>query len=312
VALIVAFVVTVVAAPLAALVRTRLGMVDRPGLLKVQTHPVPYLGGFALFAGLVGPVAIERPVLIVPLALSLALGLADDIKGPPPAIRLGAEVVIGVIAAWILPADDLLGALVTVVLVVALINAVNLLDGLDALASGVGLISALGFALVLEGEFWVVALALAGGLAGFLVWNRPPARIYLGDGGSYLVGTTLAILLAASLNDGESIAIASGAVLFVAVPLADISIAVVRRLRARRPVFYGDRGHLYDRLVDRGWGPVVTVGACTLAQALLVGIGVGIASLPAGLAVAVSVAFVVFVGTMLLVAFTAPGTWKTR
>ena len=58
-ALIVAFVVTVVAAPLAALVRTRLGMVDRPGLLKVQTHPVPYLGGFALFAGLVGPVAIE-------------------------------------------------------------------------------------------------------------------------------------------------------------------------------------------------------------------------------------------------------------
>jgi UDP-GlcNAc:undecaprenyl-phosphate GlcNAc-1-phosphate transferase len=305
-------VVAVVAAPTAALVGRRFGMVDRPGLLKVQAHPVPYLGGFALFAGLVGPLAIERPVLIVPLALSLGLGLADDIKGPPPAIRLGAEVVIGVIAAWTLPADDLLGALVTVVLVVALINAVNLLDGLDALASGVGLISALGFALVLEGEFWVLALALAGGLAGFLVWNRPPARIYLGNGGSYLVGTTLAILLAASLNDRASIALASGAVLFVAVPLADISIAVVRRLRARRPLFYGDRGHLYDRLVDRGWSPAVTVGACTLAQALLVGIGVGIASLPAGLAVAVSVAFVVFVGSVLLVAFTAPGTWKAR
>src|SRR2546430_13393400 len=184
-------------------------MVDRPGLLKVQTHPVPYLGGFALFAGLAGPVAIERPVLIVPLALSLGLGLADDLKAPPPAIRLSAEVVIGVIAAWTLPADDLLGALVTVVLVVALINAVNLLDGLDALASGVGLISALGFALVLAGELWVLALALAGGLAGFLVWNRPPARIYLGDGGSYLVRTTLALLLAPSLNARAPIALAS-------------------------------------------------------------------------------------------------------
>lgn len=311
-ALIVAFAVAVVVAPIAALVGRRLGMVDRPGLLKVQTHSVPYLGGFALFAGLVGPVAVERPVLIVPLALSLGLGLVDDIKGPPPAIRLGAEVVIGVIAAWTLPADDLLGALVTVVLVVALINAVNLLDGLDALASGVSLISALGFALVLEGEFWVLALALAGSLAGFLVWNRPPARIYLGDGGSYLLGTTLAILLAASLNDGESIALASGAVLFVAVPLADISVAIVRRLRARRPLFYGDRGHLYDQLVDRGWSPVATVGACTVAQALLVGIGLGIAGLPAGFAVAIGVAFVVFVGTALFVAFTAPGTWKTQ
>jgi UDP-GlcNAc:undecaprenyl-phosphate/decaprenyl-phosphate GlcNAc-1-phosphate transferase len=310
VALIAAFLVAVVAAPVAAFVGHRLGMVDRPGLLKVQAHPVPYLGGLAVFAGLVGPVAIERPVLIVPLALSLGLGLTDDVKGPPPAVRLSVEVVIGVIAAWALPADDLVGALFTVALVVALINAVNLLDGLDALASGVSLMSALGFAFVLEGEFQVFALALAGSLAGFLVWNRPPARIYLGDGGSYLVGTALAILLARSFNDGESIAIASGAVLFVAVPLADISVAIVRRLRARRPLFYGDRGHLYDQLVDRGWRPLATVGTCTFAQALLVGMGVGIASLPAGLALALAVAFVVFVGTALLVAFTAPGTWK--
>jgi UDP-GlcNAc:undecaprenyl-phosphate GlcNAc-1-phosphate transferase len=287
-------------------------MLDRPGLLKVQAHPVAYLGGLAVFAGLAGPIAIERPVLIVPLALSLGLGLADDIKGPPPTWRLSVEVVIGVIAAWALPANDLLGAVLTVVLVVALINAVNLLDGLDALASGVGLMSALGFAYALEGEFRVLALALAGSLAGFLVWNHPPARIYLGDGGSYLVGTALALLLAESLNDGESIAVASGAVLFVAVPLADISVAIVRRLRARRPLFYGDRGHLYDQLVDRGWSPVATVGACTLAQALLVGVGVGIAGLPAALAVAVAVAFVVSVGTVMLVAFTAPGTWKAR
>jgi UDP-GlcNAc:undecaprenyl-phosphate GlcNAc-1-phosphate transferase len=165
---------------------------------------------------------------------------------------------------------------------------------------------------VLENEFQVLALATAGSLAGFLVWNRPPARIYLGDGGSYLVGTALAILLAASFTDGEPVALTSGALLFLAVPAADIVVAVVRRLRAGRPMFYGDRGHVYDQLVDRGWHPLATVRACVLAQALLVVIGVAIASLPAAFAVALAATLVVSVGTVLIVAFTTPGTWKTR
>jgi UDP-GlcNAc:undecaprenyl-phosphate GlcNAc-1-phosphate transferase len=312
VALIVAFMVAVVAAPIAARVACRLGIVDRPGPLKIQAHPVPYLGGVAVFVGLAAPLAVERPLLLVPLGLSLTLGLADDIKRTSPVTRLSLEVAIGVIAAWVLPARDFAGAVVTVALVVGLLNAINLLDGLDGLASAVSLMSALGFALILHGEFRVFALALAGSLAGLLVWNRPPARIYLGDGGSYLVGTGLAILLAAAFNDGESIALASGAVLFLAVPVADITVAIVRRLRARRPLVYGDRGHIYDQLVDRGWGPLATVGACTFAQALLVGIGVAIASLPAGIAVAIAAALVVSAGTLLLVAFTTPGTWKTR
>jgi UDP-GlcNAc:undecaprenyl-phosphate/decaprenyl-phosphate GlcNAc-1-phosphate transferase len=312
VALIVAFVVTAVAAPIAARVGRRFGLVDRPGLLKVQDRPVPYLGGLAVFAGVVPAMAVERPVLIVPLGLSLALGLADDIKGPPPATRLGLAAVIGVIAAWVLPARDLPGALVTVVLVIGLLNAVNLLDGLDGLASGVCLVSAVGFALVLDDEFYVLALALAGSLAGFLVWNRPSARIYLGDGGSYLVGSALALLLAASFNEGESTAVASAGVLFLAVPVADMAVAVVRRLRARRPLLYGDRGHIYDQLVGRGWGLLAIIGAFTFAQGVLVGVGVAIAGLPAGVAVAVASTLLAFTGVVLFVAFTKPGTWKTR
>jgi UDP-GlcNAc:undecaprenyl-phosphate GlcNAc-1-phosphate transferase len=312
VALIVGFVVAVVAAPIAALVARRLGIVDSPGLLKVQTHPVPYLGGVAVFAALTVPVAVARPLLLLPLGLSLVLGLADDRGGPSPAARLIVEVAIGIVAALTLPADGLAGGVITVALVVAMLNAVNLLDGLDGLASGVGLISAVGFAFLLEGDLRVVALALAGSLAGFLVWNRPPARIYLGDAGSYLVGTALAILLAGTFEHGDSLAVSSGAVLFVAVPVADTAVTIVRRLRGRRPLLQGDRGHIYDQLVDRGWGSVAVVVACIVVQGLLVGIGVAIGSLPAGIAVAVTALLVAIVGTLALVAFTTPGTWKAR
>jgi UDP-GlcNAc:undecaprenyl-phosphate/decaprenyl-phosphate GlcNAc-1-phosphate transferase len=310
VALIVALVVAVVVAPLAAHLARRIGLVDRPGPRKVQTEPVPYLGGLAVYAALAGPVAVARPVLLVPLSLSLVLGLADDIAAPPPRLRLGIEVGIGAITAVALPAGDFAGGLFTVVVVVGLLNAVNLLDGLDGLAAAVCTVSALGFALVLEGNFRVPALALAGSLVGFLVWNRPPARIYLGDAGSYLIGNVLAILLAASFTQGESFGVAAGALLFLAVPVADIVVAIVRRYRAGRSLFYGDRGHMYDQLVDRGWGSVATVAACTCTQAVLVAIGIAIGSLPVGVAVGITAAVIGIVGTVSFVAFTAPGTWK--
>ena len=114
------------------------------------------------------------------------------------------------------------------------------------------------------------------------MWNRPPARIYLGDAGSYLLGTALAMLLAAAFDEGDSLAVGSGAALFVAVPVADTAVAVVRRLRAGRALFRGDRGHVYDQLIDKGWGSVHVVVVCIAVQALLVGIGVAIGNLPAG------------------------------
>jgi UDP-GlcNAc:undecaprenyl-phosphate/decaprenyl-phosphate GlcNAc-1-phosphate transferase len=312
VAVIAGFGVAAVVTPIAALVARRLGIVDSPGLLKVQAHPVPYLGGVAVFAALAVPVAVERPLLLLPLGLSLALGLADDRNGPSPTTRLVLEVAIGVIAALVLPVQGLVGLLITVGLVVGLLNALNLLDGLDGLAAGVSLMSAVGFAFVVDGEFQVLALALAGSLAGFLVWNRPPARIYLGDAGSYLIGTALAVLLAAVFEKGDSLSVSSGAVLFIAVPVGDTAVAIVRRLRARRPLFQGDRGHVYDQLVDRGWGSVAVVAIFIGVQGLLVGVGIAIGSLTTGVAIGVTALLVAIVGTLFFVAFTKPGTWKAR
>lgn len=309
-ALIVAGVVAAVLSPVAARVATRIGFVDSPGPHKPQAEAVPYLGGAAVFAAIVGPVAVARPTLLIPLTLAFALGLADDRFDLSAKVRLPVELVLGVTAALVLPVRGLGGALLTVAFVVVLLNAVNLIDGLDGLASGVCLFSALGFAVVLDGDFRVMALALGGALAGFLIWNRPPARIYLGDAGSYLAGTTIALLLAASFGHDQPIATSAGALLFVAVPVADTSIAIVRRLRAGRPLFEGDRGHVYDQLVDRGWSLGAAAGACVVAQAVLTALGVGIASLAAVPAALAASVLVVVAAAAAFRVFTAPGSWS--
>ena len=245
-----------------------------------------------------------RPTFLIPIALACALGLVDDRVDLPPALRLAAEAGIGAGAAWVSAPHDVGHVALGVLVVLVLINAMNLLDGLDGLAAGVAVMSATGFYVVLSGSSATLALALAGALAGFVVWNAPPARVYLGDAGSYLIGTALATLfLAASQRDA---AVVSGSFLFVGVPVADTVVAVVRRFRAGQPLLRGDRGHVYDQLVDRGWPASVAVAACVVAQAVLTGGGVAIALLAGGTAVLVTVLTVASVGSAAMIVFTRP------
>jgi len=270
IALAVAFAVALIATPVAARVASRTGFVDEPGPLKVQQTPVPYLGGVAVFVAFAIPVAFIRPSLLVPLALALLLGLADDARGLPARVRLGAEVAIGLVAGAVASAPGPFGVVVTAVFVVGLVNAINLLDGLDGLASGTALASALGFAIV-GGAARGPGFALAGALAGFLVFNRPPARIYLGDAGAYVVGAATAMLAALALGAADGAGAWAAVPLLVALPLVDTTIAVTRRVRAHQPLFIGDRSHVYDQLVDRGlttgW---VTAGFGALQGALTI------------------------------------------
>jgi UDP-GlcNAc:undecaprenyl-phosphate/decaprenyl-phosphate GlcNAc-1-phosphate transferase len=289
VAFLVALAIALVATPLAAYAATRLGVVDRPGPHKVQRVAVPYLGGVAVFIAMGLTIAPSRPRLLVPLALALALGVADDVRPLPPGVRLVCQLGIGLAAGWAAPAPTRLGFAVTAVVAIGMLNAVNLLDGLDGLAAGVALAAAVGFA-ILSDEARVPALALAGALAGFLVFNRPPARIYLGDGGAYLVGTSLALLAGIALDDRRSVAAWAAVPLLLAVPALDTAVAVVRRRRARAPLLSGDRGHVYDQLVDRGRSRVTVVAGLIATQGLLSLIAVGVVELSGGWAVAVSLA----------------------
>ena len=148
------------------------------------------------------------------------------------------------------------------------VNAVNLLDGLDALTGSVTAVAAFGLGLfaVAQGvaDPWAV-LALAGALVGFLYWNIPPARLFLGDNGAYVVGLAL-VWAAMRASPGRSASLVAAAI--VGVPLIDLAVTVVRRVVTRAKVFAGDRDHTYDRLHQAG----VTAGAIALlfaaAQAL--------------------------------------------
>lgn len=274
--------------PIAIRVAHRTGMVDRPGSLKVQSTPVAYLGGVAVFAGLSGALAATTPRLLIPLALALLLGLFDDRLDISPRIRVICEAVIALIGGALVPAGGgVLGVAITALLILGLLNAVNLLDGLDGLAAGVCSASAIGFAFISEDlrledprleDPKLLALSLLGALIGFLIFNRPPAQIYLGDAGAYLIGVALAILAALSLNGASStsasVAIWAALPLIVAVPILDTLVAIVRRLRAGNPIFSGDRSHIYDQLCDRGIPAKRVAVIMVSAQCVLVLLGI--------------------------------------
>ena len=246
--------------PVVRTVALRLDIVDRPGELKPQRVPVAYLGGVAVFiAAAIGPIISQRAWVLLPMVLALGLGLADDVRPLAVPLRVGVEIGIAAVAALVVPGTGLTRA-ATAILVVGLLNAVNLLDGQDGLAAGAGAVIAVGFAF-LGGASAAIGLGLAGALLGFLVLNKPPARIYLGDAGAYLIGTTIALLPALSRHSTMQWSTWWAVPLLVAMPIADTTIAIVRRLRARRPLLSGDRSHVYDQLVDRG----MSVGRSTLA-----------------------------------------------
>ncbi len=265
-----AFGVALVITPLAMAVARRSGIMDRPGALKSQAEAVPYLGGVGVFAGVAVGVLSGRPTVLVPLTAALALGVADDRFDLPPLVRVLGQLVIGVAVVLTCPLHlPGYAGILLVSVTVLLINGVNLIDGLDLLAGGVAAVAALGFALVVHGWGRQLAVALAAALIGFLWYNRPPARVYLGDGGSYLLGTVLAVLLAAAWGPGVPVTSGTAALALVALPAAEVAFAIVRRSRGRRALTAGDRGHPYDRLVDRGWPRPAASGAYIGAEAVL-------------------------------------------
>jgi UDP-GlcNAc:undecaprenyl-phosphate/decaprenyl-phosphate GlcNAc-1-phosphate transferase len=258
VSLVFAFAIAVVLTPVGRWIGVRVGMVDQAGddPLKVHPEPVSVLGGGAVIAAALGAAALDAwpsGWVVGAIILAFATGLVDDLRRLPPPIRVvlqtatGAMLVAGGLG---LEVFGPLAAAGTVLLVLACVNAVNLLDGQDGLAGGLAAIGSLGLAAVAawEGQDAASALALAlgGGLLGFLVWNRPPAQIFLGNGGAYAVGTFLAVLAAAVASRGWTELLAAGVCLGVLV--FELAFTVVRRLGARASVSAGDRMHSYDLL----------------------------------------------------------------
>jgi len=273
-----ALIAGLVATPVAMRVARRTRLVDRPGPLKVHEKPVPYLGGVGVAAALVVGLVPTKPSLLVPLLAALALGVADDAVELNPVVRLGGEAAIGVTVGLMIPLWEprILGVVFATALTVVLCNSVNMVDGLDGLAGGVSLVSALGFFAVLSGDPATISISLAAGVAAFLAFNFPPASVYLGDGGAYLIGTALASLFLLTCLPGSGASF-DVALLLVGYPLIELIFAVVRRMAEGQSPLWGDRQHLYDQLHERGASAGLAAALCVLLQGALVVVGVVVA-----------------------------------
>jgi UDP-GlcNAc:undecaprenyl-phosphate GlcNAc-1-phosphate transferase len=262
-------------------------LLDEPDARRKQHEvPTPRAGGLALYAAILvtfGVLAlVPLPVggsparaiwVIVALGgLMLLVGLYDDIRGLSPRAKLAAQTAIAlvawaagfrILAGWSYDgAGVTLGVLsipVTVLWIVGVTNAFNLIDGLDGLAAGIALFATIALAItsLLTGptDALVLLAVLAGATAGFLRYNFNPASIFLGDSGSLFLGSALALLsIHASHKSTAALAIAVP-IVALGLPMLDTTLVVIRRLVSRQSILKADRRHIHHVLLERGLSP---------------------------------------------------------
>ena len=268
--------------PVMRKIALKVGAVDRPNLeRKTQKEPVPYLGGVAISIGIT--VASFAALLysdfstetfnkalsvLLPAILISAMGLYDDLRGLDPWPRLVAQTIAGIAVAIYLIQNDTLGQAfgnqflnytITIIWVVGICNSINFFDNLDGGASGtVAVISIFLFAIAFnQGQSLVSALAVvtAGATLGFLIWNKSPAKIYMGDAGALFLGIIIAVLtIRLDPEVGPHSRALAIPLLLMAVPILDTTTVVISRLSSGISPFTGGRDHLSHRLMRKGLG----------------------------------------------------------
>ena len=293
--------------PLVRKVALRIEILDAPTEShKTHKEAIPYLGGVAIIIGtclttyLAVVVSGQDSALslvsavLVPAVLMGVIGLVDDVKKLSPWPRFIAQNLFGLVIAIILIATSTLGSptgntlidvLITIIWIVGITNSINFFDNVDGGASGTVAISSLFlFFLSLQGGQYAIAalsLVLTGATTGFLLWNKPPARIYMGDAGALFLGILIATLTLRfdpnPINLSASFALPS---LLLAVPILDTSVAVISRLRRRISPFQGGQDHLSHRLMRAGLSKRQAVLSLWLISAFYCFIAVAISNAP--------------------------------
>lgn len=310
---------TLALTPVAGRLAGRFDVMDHPGAHKTHVGPTPYLGGVAVAAGLLvigwlSAGANGQLLVVVGGALVLGfVGLLDDVQPVSPWIRLAYQVVAA-ISLWLVGVRagvfdaTWIDLPITVMWVVAVTNAFNFIDNMDGIAAGVTIASALGIAAIAgyNGDYLVTSLALAtaGAALGFLRYNIPPAKIFLGDAGSMLLGFMVAaLILKLDLPVGPSAPRVLSTVLLAGVPLFDLSVVMIARLRDRRPIWRGSTDHTSHRMAAAGRSRrrvlVYSIAAQLLCSALAYTVYRQSQAIVIGVGVAVGVVWLVLLGIFL-------------
>ena len=331
--------VAFVATPLVRRLSLRAGWIDHPSDRKVHPRPTPTAGGLAIFAGVVAGLAAARALpslaglrettsileaTLISAVVIVVVGLIDDTRGLSPLAKLAGQVLsagllvlAGVQLLYfyfpgqgVLSLSPDLAVPLTVLWIAGMVNAVNLIDGLDGLAAGMVAIGAIAFFVYMtlgptaSSEPTTAALlsAIAAGAAiGFLPWNFFPAKIFMGDTGSGLLGLMMAVATIAGVgrnpfppSGGDLAAVAipiALPLLVLAIPLLDVALAIVRRMRRGLGIHHADKDHIHHRLMDIGhsqrqavllmylWSALISVSALAVAfidgRLLVIGIVAG-------------------------------------
>jgi UDP-GlcNAc:undecaprenyl-phosphate GlcNAc-1-phosphate transferase len=280
---------SLVLTPLLRRLCERYRLVDEPGDgRRIHVKSVPRLGGIAIFVSALLALSVlplkdnlltqtlradshQFLALLVCATLVLLLGVFDDLRGANAKVKFAVLSAVttlfwvmgGRIAGLSIPfvggvnLPPVLGFVLTLLWVVGITNAFNLIDGIDGLATGSALFALLVILVIslVQGNAFVtvVALALSGALAGFLRYNFNPASIFLGDSGALFVGFSLAALSIQGAQKASTAVAVAIPIFAFALPVVDTVVTIGRRFVSGKPIFQGDRGHIHHMLLSRGW-----------------------------------------------------------
>ncbi|MFA5536246.1 MAG: MraY family glycosyltransferase [Bacillota bacterium] len=284
-AMLLALVISLAITPLVKRLAIRWGVMDKPDQRKVHQQLMPRMGGLAIFLSFSLVVLITQPFskpiigLLTGATWIMFVGIIDDFKGLSPKVKLlgqiiGAFILVGFgfrvdfITNPFSEGMIILGKLaipITVLWIIGVTNAVNLIDGLDGLAAGTSGIASLTIALVVLSQFLLnpdlsygslmvipLALILLGSLLGFLKYNFHPAQIFMGDSGSMFLGFTLSALAIIGLTKGAAVISVFIPIVILGIPLFDTFFAILRRYLNKQPIFQPDKHHLHHCLLEKG------------------------------------------------------------
>jgi UDP-GlcNAc:undecaprenyl-phosphate GlcNAc-1-phosphate transferase len=296
-ALVVAALIAFLFTPVARVLAQKVGAMDVPkDARRMHDHPIPRMGGLAIFLAFLLTVLLFAQLtgqvkgMLLGSVVIVVLGIFDDIYSLPAKFKFVVQILAALIAAW---SGNLIDTLsnpnifssnpywelgwlawpVTVIWIVAITNAVNLIDGLDGLACGVSTITSMAMlviALVLgEGEVAILLAALAGGCVGFLPYNLHPAKIFMGDTGSTFLGYILAVVSIQGMFKMYSIISFVVPFLMLGLPIFDTSFAFIRRIAHGKSPMSPDRSHVHHRLIDMGFSQKQAVAVLYIITAIL-------------------------------------------
>ena len=296
-ALAVSLLISFLSVPFVKNIAVKAGAIDIPkDGRRMHKSPIPRMGGVAIFYGFIvsmlcfGDLTKELWGILFGALLIVVLGIVDDIKTLSASIKLPIQIISAAIPVIMgsrihfvsvpfldmnanIVFSDILSYVFSILWIVAVTNAVNLIDGLDGLAAGVSTIasaSILFISLINDNPFvTLISTSLVGACLGFLPYNVNPAKIFMGDTGSTFLGYIMAVMSVQGMFKSYTVITFIMPVLILGLPLFDTSFAIIRRIINHKPIMQPDRGHLHHRLIDMGFNQKQTVSILYTISALL-------------------------------------------